>query len=58
MVKTLLVSYDSDNAVLIVGSKNKKRQALVDIVNAFQDEEAHELYKKLTEKEMDKIWSN
>lgn len=43
---TLLVSISGD--VLIVGRKNP-RQA-VDIVNAFQGEEAVNLYKMLTEK--------
>lgn len=49
---SILVSVDfdmkggPDTAVLIVGKK-KKGEA-VDIVNAFQGEEAMELYKKLT----------
>ena len=38
---------DIDTAVLIVGKK-KKGQA-VDIINAFQGEEAIDIYKKLTE---------
>lgn len=48
-IDTLLVSYDdvsNDKPVLIVGRK-KPREA-VQIINAFQDEEAEELYKKLT----------
>lgn len=51
----LLISYDNasnDKPVLIVGRKmNRGGRALVKIVNAFQDEEAEELYKKLTTKE-------
>ena len=47
---TLLVSIDlstnGDNAVLLVGRKRKNET--VDIVNAFQGEEAVELYKRLT----------
>lgn len=45
----LLISYDdisNDKPVLIVGRKGKR--GLVQIVNAFQDKEAEELYKKLT----------
>lgn len=46
---TILVSIDlsrnKDNAILIVGRK-KPREA-VDIINAFDGEEALELYKKL-----------
>ena len=45
----ILVSFDSsggkDNEVLIVGRKTQGE--IVDIVNAFQREEAVELYKKL-----------
>lgn len=47
----LLVSYDNvsnDKPVLIVGRKGVRGS--VQIVNAFQDEEAEELYKKLTTK--------
>lgn len=36
---------DPDKSVLIVGKKNKKEA--VQIINAFQGEEAIELYKKL-----------
>lgn len=49
---TLLVSYDNvfnDKPVLIVGRKGARGS--VQIVNAFQDEEAEEIYKKLTTKE-------
>lgn len=48
-IDTLLVSYDNisnDKPVLIVGRK-EQREA-VQVINAFQDEEAEELYKKLT----------
>ena len=47
---TLLVGFDftngKDHGVLIVGRKNKGE--LVDIVNAFQDEEAKRIYDILT----------
>lgn len=46
---TLLVSIDlttnGDNAVLIVG--RKKRNQAVNVINAFQGEEAVELYNRL-----------
>ena len=48
-IDTLLVSYDNasnDKPVLIVGRKGKRET--IQIVNAFQDDEAEELYKKLT----------
>ena len=48
-IDTLLVSYgnvSNDKPVLIVGRKVKR--GVVQIINAFQDEEAEELYKKLT----------
>lgn len=48
-IDILLVSYDNvsnDKPVLIVG--RKEVNGPVKIVNAFQDEEAEELYKKLT----------
>ena len=48
-IDTLLVSYDNisnDKPVLIVGRKGKR--GVPQIINAFQDEEAEELYKKLT----------
>ena len=48
-IDVLLVSYDNvpnDKPVLIVGRKGKRGS--LQIVNAFQDEEAEELYKKLT----------
>ena len=47
---TLLVSIDlstsEDNAVLIVGRKRPNQS--VEIINAFQDKDAIELYKLLT----------
>lgn len=48
-IDVLLVGYDnvtSDKPVLLVGRKGAS--GLVQIINAFQDEEAEELYKKLT----------
>lgn len=51
-IDVLLVSYDNvsnDKPVLIVGRKGKRGP--VQIINAFQDEEAEEIYKKLTTKE-------
>lgn len=45
-VRTFLVSYDVDNGVLIVGKP--KGMGEVDIVNAFQDEEAKRIYDILT----------
>jgi hypothetical protein len=40
---------DGDKAILLVGKKNPKQD--VAIINAFQGEEAIELWKKLTTKE-------
>lgn len=48
-IDTLLVGYDNvtnDKPVLLIGRKGAR--GLVQIINAFQDEEAEELYKKLT----------
>lgn len=48
-IDVLLVSYDdisNDKPILIVGKKGTR--GVVQIINAFQDEEAEELYKKLT----------
>ena len=48
-IDVLLVSYDNvsnDKPTLIVGRKEPR--GVVKIINAFQDEEAEELYKKLT----------
>ena len=52
MVDTILVSVDfannGDTGVLIVGRKRMNQS--VEIINAFQGEEAKELYKTLTTK--------
>lgn len=53
---SLIIGYDinhpTDNAVLIVGRKRMNES--IEIINAFQGEEATELYKKLiTKKESD-----
>lgn len=52
MVDTILVGVDfannGDTGVLIVGRKRMNQS--VEIINAFQDEEAKELYKRLTTK--------
>lgn len=48
---TFLVSFDythGDIPVLIVGRRGTKKE--IDIINAFMDEEAKELYRKLTTK--------
>nr|DAF99917.1 MAG TPA: hypothetical protein [Siphoviridae sp. ctJT77] len=48
-IDTLLVGYDNvtnDKPLLLIGRKGAREQ--VQIINAFQDEEAEELYKKLT----------
>lgn len=43
---------DKDQGVLIVG---RQKNGVMDIINAFQDEEAYELYMKLvTKKEKEK----
>lgn len=53
IVDSIIVSFsmtkDPKDAVLIVGRKKPKKKA-ADIVNAFQGEEAIELYKRLTER--------
>lgn len=43
------IDFEGDHGVLIVGRQNLKTGSL-DIVNAFQGEEAMELYTKLTTK--------
>ena len=52
MVDSLIISIDTtndkDNTVLIVGRKTVRQQ--VEIVNAFQGEEALKLYSQLTVK--------
>ncbi len=48
-IDTLLVGYDNisnDKPTLIVGRKGER--GTLQIINAFQDDEAEELYKKLT----------
>lgn len=57
MIDTILVSVDfannDDTGVLIVGRKRMNQS--VEVINAFQGEEAKELYKKLiTKKDGDK----
>lgn len=51
-IDTIIVSYDftngKDKSVLIVGRKQPNQVA--DIINAFQGQEAEELYKKLVTK--------
>lgn len=55
--ETLLVGFDytngKDHTVLIVGKKRPNES--VEIINAFQGEEAEELYKRLTERNAFKI---
>lgn len=52
MADSLLIGFDSTNgkdiSVLIVGRKTPGE--VVEIINAFQDEEANELYKRLITK--------
>lgn len=52
MVDTILVSVDfsnkNDTGVMVVGRKRMNQS--VEIINAFQGEEAKELYKRLTTK--------
>ena len=43
------IDFEGDNGVLIIGRENLKTGRL-DIVNAFQGEEAMDLYTKLTTK--------
>lgn len=47
-VDSIIVSFDSENTVMLVGRKVPKKD--VEVINAFQGEEARELYRKLTEK--------
>ena len=42
------IDFEEDNGVLIVGRQNRKGG--IDIINAFQGEEAMDLYTKLTTK--------
>ncbi len=52
IVGSLIIGYDvahsTDNAVLIVGKKEPNQS--VKVINAFEGEEAYELYKKLITK--------
>lgn len=45
------ISFTGDSKVMVVGRQNK---GLVDVVNAFQGEEAEELYMKLITKKENK----
>ena len=47
-VESVLVSYDPDSKLLLVGKKNYKHEIV--IVNAMQGDEATELYQKLINK--------
>lgn len=53
---SLIIGYDinhsTDNAVLIVGKKEPNQP--IKVINAFQGEEAIELYKRLITKKEDK----
>ena len=49
LLVSISLNTDTNTGVLIVGRQNRKKGA-VDIVNAFQGEEAMELYTKLTTK--------
>lgn len=49
MINSMIISFDdqsNDEPIMIVGTKRMNQS--VEIVNAFQGEEAVELYKKLT----------
>jgi hypothetical protein len=52
ITECILVSYDNtngkDNSVLLVGRKHSNKP--VEIINAFQNKEADDLWKKLTTK--------
>lgn len=49
---SIIVSYDAsengDETILLVGKKNPNE--IVEVINAFQGEEAKDLWKKLTER--------
>lgn len=57
-VDTFLVGFDysngKDKGVLIVGKKKPNSRQAVDVINAFQGQEALELYEKLTIKKDNK----
>lgn len=49
MISSMIISFDdqsNDEAIMIVGTKRMNQS--VEIVNAFQGDEAVELYKRLT----------
>ena len=50
LTTSLIIGFDyneeKDNAILIVGTKTPKKD--VEIINAFQGDEAKELYERLT----------
>lgn len=52
---TILVSFDyihGDIPVLIVGRRGNEKE--IDVINAFEGEEAKDLYQKLTKKKFEK----
>lgn len=57
--ESLIIGYDEskgrDNTVLIVGRKKKGQE--VEVINAFQGEEAYWMYQKLTTKKV-KVMDN
>lgn len=57
--ESLIIGYDEsngrDNTVLIVG--RKKKGQVVEVINAFQGEEAYWMYQKLTTKKV-KVMDN
>ena len=44
-VDSIIVSFDSENTVILVGRKVPKKD--VEVINAFQGEKARELYRRL-----------
>lgn len=51
MLMSMVVSFDdqsNDEPIMIVGKKSRKMNQSLEIVNAFQGEEALELFKRLT----------
>lgn len=51
MLMSMVVSFDdqsNDKPIMIVGKKSNKMNQSLEIVNAFQGEEALELFKRLT----------
>lgn len=49
-IDTLLVSFNPENRLMLVG--RKRRNQAVDIVNAFEGDEAERLYNSLLEKKV------